>query len=830
RMKDAAKRVGTDKPKSSPKPVSLQPLRPAGTPNRSAYGNTAAAMRQAKDALSKADAKQGIMDAMVKPVEPGAFGGMGLSDTAVGGAAGKMDRNFAYSNKEPWWWDLMKTRSQMEWEENFKRKWDWIKWGDKLAQNILGGLINCLVTGDDGGEVGAFLGSGGGAGGRKGKCCGIGKETFEKEAAGKYSFTESGCKDYLKVKYGEAEYKSKCNDVWIEPRDGSGERKGIIATRLGCLGLSIGGYGSGDPSLTEDSAGGECEDLVITEPYKFRVVPQGKAQKWHTYHWIVAHNFVPLEYTQDKANAKGVLLCSEGSDHLQMSSHYSSMGATDYLTTDKPTFQAEYAAYEAAKRADASLTFTSYLAKKYQLDSATANEISAREASVASATTDQQKNELLQKMCDLAYDYFQKATVHTTDKQRVLGDMYPRTDDLCVIYLAQGNQLEYGQFQRNTVEMLKGLIEKSHGMIVPQGETSQQMAEKAFKQLDLAFIEAASMKHKLGYAKWGQSGNKLEEPILYDRFENAYIIHRGVTASATGSRNNVDKRKYRLEDEEYVRSKKCNFDADVHLECTDNSLPPFATVKKGNLARHPVGDIQVTAHFTPVQGSEQITVADFSATITAAQPANVYPFVYQTLKDAIPQGKNADGTVAWKVSYSRNGVPFTQTRTCIFGAGGEPAPPIPHPECTEGQIQPLDQVDQDGCKLQKRCVSAHWVKEKVDPNCPSTPPVVGSKVRFYPTISKMPKGVLIDGKPTDRPALDNNNLEKQWPECKVDGVSGTELEYYDRETHEYMKGVISAYTAANGTSTSKPMEDYVTQTGERPTIAQVVDAMRIASA
>lgn len=658
-LKGAAKKAKADTPTSSPKPVSLQPLQAAAKPSRSAFGNTAAAMRQSKDALSKADAKQALRDADIKPVEAGSFGGMSLGNGTFGSGSGDLKRNFNFQTKEPWWWDLMKTRSQMEWEEQFKRKWNWIKWGDELAQNILKGLINCLVTGNSDGDPDSFLGSGGGSVGKVAKCCGKKQKIAEpliKQAGGTWG--EDGCKT-LQLSLG----KDKCPSGWEAGRDGGGARVGIVRSRLSCLGLNIGGkYGVGEAGLTEDSVGGECADLFVGKTPKFRVVPTGAAQKWHTYHWVVAHNYVPLTFTEGKAGQNGVLLCSEGSDHLQMASHYSANGATDYLTSKERNYTAEYAAYEKAKKSD---TFADYLAKKYSLDSATKKEIEERErAANWKSISKQDKEKLIRAMCDLAYDYSEKANVHVTDKQQILGDIYPRTDDLCVIYLAQGNQFEYGQFQKDTVEMLTKLIQNSKGLIKPQGQTEQQMAEKAFAQLDLAFIEAASMKQKLGYAKWGQSGNKLPEPILYDRFENAYIIHRGTTASATGSRNDVNKRKYRLDGEEYVRSNKCYFDADVHLECEENSEPPFATIRKGNLAAHPVGQINVHVEYVPEKGEKIAPAAKADLEPIAADAAPKTYMLTWTIPTLTKETPLAEGVLNWTVNYSRDGKPFSQSRQC----------------------------------------------------------------------------------------------------------------------------------------------------------------------
>lgn len=164
-LKSAAKKVGSSAPRTSPKPVSLQPLQAAGKPSRSYFGQGAAAeARRSKDAMSKANAMQALRDAAMKPVEPGKIGGLGGGAFGPGGGNGKLDRNFVWNGKEPWWWDMMKKRSQMEWEKKFNRHWNWIEWGDKLAQKILGGILNCLITGKDDGGMGNLFGTVEGAG------------------------------------------------------------------------------------------------------------------------------------------------------------------------------------------------------------------------------------------------------------------------------------------------------------------------------------------------------------------------------------------------------------------------------------------------------------------------------------------------------------------------------------------------------------------------------------------------------------------------------------------------------------------------------------------
>ena len=232
-LKTAAKKVAAEGPRNSPKPVSLQPLQAAGKPSRTYFGSGAAAeARRSKDAMSKANAMQALMDAQVKPIEPGKFGGLGSGSFSPGGGAGKLERAFAFNGKEPWWWDMMKRRSQMEWEADFNRRWDWIKWKDKLWQNVLGGLFNCIVTGQDDGSMGKILGAKAGAGDPP-TCGGLEKEDWEKAHPGR-AFNKKNCREL----YGFGIQKD-VQDPW----DGGNSNEvtlGPIGQRLDCLSEGLG--------------------------------------------------------------------------------------------------------------------------------------------------------------------------------------------------------------------------------------------------------------------------------------------------------------------------------------------------------------------------------------------------------------------------------------------------------------------------------------------------------------------------------------------------------------------------------------------------------------
>lgn len=228
-LKQAANKVKAEGPRTSPKPVSLQPLQAAGKPSRSYFGQGAAAeARRSKDAMSKANAAQALRDAQMKPIEPGKIGGIGGGDFGgPGGGNGNLDRKFAFNGKEPWWWDMMKQRSQMEWEKKFNYKWGWIDFATGLAQKLADGLLSCLITGTDDWSMGKMFGAAAGAG-NGAECCGMDEEKFKGAAPG-VEFAPKACKGWV-----TAHPELKCATKWVDAKKNS-VTLGPISQRLDCL-------------------------------------------------------------------------------------------------------------------------------------------------------------------------------------------------------------------------------------------------------------------------------------------------------------------------------------------------------------------------------------------------------------------------------------------------------------------------------------------------------------------------------------------------------------------------------------------------------------------
>lgn len=288
-MKTAARKVGASGPRNSPKPVSLQPLQAAGKPSRTSFGNgSAAEARRSKDAMSKANAMQALMDAQMKPVQPGKIGGLGGGSFGPGGGKGNLDRKFTYNGKEPWWWDMMKTRAQKEWQANFDRKWDWIKWKDKMLQGFLNGIFSCLATGTDDWSMGKIFGAAADAGSEP-TCCGKKASKIAgliKQQTG-LAFGKEGCNNY--VSYVG---KDKCPGGWNDGNKNS-VTLGPIAQRVDCLSNGFGGaFGKMWSKLFGKNKGtfaeaGDCNTFAKDGIYTADFDSTKDAGKWTVFHYVV---------------------------------------------------------------------------------------------------------------------------------------------------------------------------------------------------------------------------------------------------------------------------------------------------------------------------------------------------------------------------------------------------------------------------------------------------------------------------------------------------------------------------------------------------------------
>lgn len=293
-LKAAARQDSSGGPRQGIKPVSLQPLRAADSPSRSYFGQGGAAQaRASRDAMGKSNALQALADAMFDPVRAGGVRGGGLGSGAFGtpGGGAQINHTLDYKGITPWWWDMMKERSQEAW------RWKYFLWRRNLVEPLVRALADlavgfgcCLVSGTDDCSMGNFLGMKAG-GGSDPTCCDITEDSFRKlhPEAG---WGKDACENWAKAEYGEAKWKEMCPSGWDEGRK-AGRDLGFFGVRVDCLSNGIFGSAAGKKGPAQLKDRFNCEAVDTT--HNFELQTAGKASKWHTYHLVVAKNYAPFE-------------------------------------------------------------------------------------------------------------------------------------------------------------------------------------------------------------------------------------------------------------------------------------------------------------------------------------------------------------------------------------------------------------------------------------------------------------------------------------------------------------------------------------------------------
>ncbi len=799
-IKNAAQKVRPSVPNEGPKPVSLQPLRAKS--GRAAFGGTGTAGRKSRDAMGKADAVMALRDANVKPVDPTRVGGLDMFSMGPGGGSGKLGHNINIApGKEPWWWDMMKTRMQKEWEAEFNRKWDWIKFWDKLAQDIMGtvikGLAYCLITGNSDGDPDHFLGSVGENSTVEATCCGKKKAKIGaliKQQVG-LEFGKEGCQNY-QTYVG----KDKCPDGW-KAASGGGANVGFVGQRLCCLGIcNLSAYASGAAGLSEGASGNACDTL---DQHHYSVHPEGKARKWNVYHYIVARNYVPVNVKQvaqgEKiADTQGLAytlqLCSVHGNNLKMD-RSSSAGLTL-----KYNLSPEDSAY----------------IERLEQDGQKGNK-----------TPEQIRKE----MKEYAEEHAGSVYKENGEQLRLSESYNPESlDDACVIYVAHGKVLDWEKgFKPQMIELLANLIvdgvKNKHIQVA--GITGSEnwsdakvinAAENAFNYLDLMFIESMASKKKLGKATLFKSGHRFDNgdstmlPMPYWQFNEAYLTRYGSTLH-DGSRKQVSKRKERTDGVDTVYGAKCYFNNDIKLACGTRENQAVVTFgrsyKAGNAGKNGQAlsnEITVKAQFRPLAGGsgpEQTIVNK-----TAQGHAVTYTFskAYSTTtvsstsdaKDILGDKEKGIaglvGNIVWNVY--RGGLKVNST-TCEVNLTGEPITPyIQRTECTAGDIEksPAQKVEGQ-CQKQRVCADngtwGAWQDVPGDKDCGT-----GGKagvVHFYDLITKVPCNTDITN---GARRVDDQTGCLQWNSCKLTQDRALLLPL-DNDTKQYVARAKAKFDQAN---------------------------------
>ncbi len=852
-MKKAANKVRSNGPTNSPKPVSLQPLQATGKPARSYFGQGAAQeAKRSKDAMSKANAGQALADAQVKAVEPGRIGGITGGPTGgPGSGSGKFERNLNFQGKEPWWWDMMKTRSQMEWQRLFEYKWGWIDWATKLVQGWAAGLLNCLVMGDDGGEPDSFLGADNGTG--KKECCGYNEAKWKEKYEGKVSFNKTGC-DAKKKEIAKAEGNEGCG--WVDKSNNAGFRLSGWQARRACLGARVKGT-----ALALDETSG-CKNMANK---RYEVVPQGDARKWHTYIYVIASNEVPqtlidLNVTSPTGNRYD--LCTDQDGRRIGSKHVASVGATSFPTkTPEPDDVTRYtdqgtehqkgakkvrgatniqtiseksrkAAPKEYKAAQAELKDAKkdLEAKKEQMEAAqhrkgelakSANEVEKAygpsNALTLSAKAEAEKSieehrqaidaflqaqqavTAAEKRLAIAQAAARAATAAETENKsaslktnisykdtehNITPPLYERdkSDILnsCVIYVQEGANFNWKNFKAAEIEAIEKWIRQSGVKKDAEDEEITRLAQKAFTELNFQEVRSVSMKQKLAFRMDSKGMDAL--PMILDRFQYAYIKHRGTAASSESrsGRQNVDKRKWRDEDK-YIEGEPCPFDSEWSFDCVNDAegkQAPTATVvwKKGynnGVDESNIKAENVTASF--VTANAPIALQVLQGATEGGHFGKTYTF-HATFDGKMPKAKQS-GIITWTLKLGDKNM----MAECEYGVGGD------------GGVTPT--IDEDDVVKDEEPSHKKKTVTKKDETKTKTPSLtredgegnteinLDEVAQFAPQMKDIPKNIMdrekggVTGRngsylPLPKPTSDVNGLYNKNPQACTDGNPG----------------------------------------------------------
>lgn len=243
RAKDAAPKVQGP----GVRPVALQPLTAAGK-GRDLTGGDALYAEAARSigAMNRPGAKQALMDAQLADVDGKPLGetkgGSGPGEGAKPGAGGNMANNWNHTPLKPWWWDMMKDRSQRRWE---LWHYNWEKMASDSLIALTRGFASCLITGSNDFKVDKFFGT---DGSKNWKCFdsngkvveGTGSINSWKQSQTNKTTTKDGGTEETVNQDVMENYRRYCisrGGHHIQETESS--RKSAFETRLNCLGIGL---------------------------------------------------------------------------------------------------------------------------------------------------------------------------------------------------------------------------------------------------------------------------------------------------------------------------------------------------------------------------------------------------------------------------------------------------------------------------------------------------------------------------------------------------------------------------------------------------------------
>ena len=815
-LKTAAKTSSAPAPKQGVKPVSLQPLRAAGNPSRSYFGQGSAAQaRASRDAMGKANALQALSDAMYDPLKANhtPFGGLGSGDAFGMGGAGKWDPHSEYKGITPWWWDLMKKRDQMEWELWFNLKKKALESLVDMGLKFADGFLSCLMTATDDWSMGSMFGYKAGSGDEP-ECGNLTAADWDTETYG--AFNEANCYRWA-LQSGRSH--EEADDMW----DGGNyktESRGFFGARAECLtGMSWGmGNKFGDPNLREVNNCARFNPGLWNYSAEFT----GKAARnsWEKYFYIVARNYVP-NLNKDGYDKKAYLLCNHTDKGATTfgGKISSGVGITSFDGKDTPAEDGVDARYSGQYR----------------------NKISDRNKWSKAA----KKNN---KPGNLYRDY---ANVGVTQEE---------LDSSCVIYV---EKTKHGIF--NYLDFLREMT-KEGGRLYQLAEAQKEKvcgeelkdnpkdcARALFDKLDLYFIASVAMKQKMAS---GQDGLP-QMPMMYSDFENTYLTFKRVrgdrditdeywvdpTTEKEMTNESVNNRKLRLDtrtkrkENKIVIGARCFFRKEVSLTCEENTNKAHLSY----LVPSAQGDIKVQAEYTSYDGvssedgkSHTARASSHSQTVTPDKDGNLV-FRNINLVAGSQVGYSRANGDSGDVSSSDDGLPpgmitwrayrggeIVATATCDYNNGGSEIPvvqPDPTPTCEDGQTEELIvKVGGQDCPYVRTCKNKAWEKAvPKDPNCGKTTDGDGvvTVVGFRGNIS----GILGDDPLDVNPRLNEGSDDTA---CKISEIGKRKLMAIDNDISRFLKLAQKTFNEANeGNNVVLNYQE------EDITVANLLDAMSI---
>ncbi len=572
-LKRAAQADSAGAPKQGTKPVALQPLRAADSPSRSYFGQPGAAQaRASREAMGKTNAAQAVRDAMFNPARTSAgVGGLGSGTFAPGGGAGQINHTLDFKGITPWWWDMMKERSQEAW------RWKYFLWRKNFTEALvkslgeLAGLFAknmgcCLLTGNQDCDMDTFLGASP-ENSTADTCCGIKASSWTPGMVATYGeFGEASCKAFKEQ--GKTDKNFQCPDGGWKAGRKYTKKQNFFQVRGACLGaVGLGSdYGQGTPSLKLVPDVGDCVALNRTRNYS--VKPEGEAMKWHIYHYLVTRNYVPV--TLDDGT-KYVNLCDQQTPYEISKNRAAALAMIQNADSDS---------WDDAQKIDKEIEALEKQIKGYAADDP--NRANLQKA-------------LNQRYADLELRFSEAVKKVKGDSRHFNNPVNEDFSDACVVYVSESNTLHWDTDVQTTMVKLLSKLIKQRGLATDDVQVAE-LATKAFKQMDWAFIESFASKYELAY-------KPDDLPMPYWQFFDYYLMRRG-------DNKVIADRKFRQEGIDSVPGERCYFDNAVKFYCEDTegedtaakAVLSFTEAYQGGGEQN-AADVSVTAAFAPLDGS-----------------------------------------------------------------------------------------------------------------------------------------------------------------------------------------------------------------------------------